>query len=145
MSDLFKVTFQKQLTPDTVDHQFCSDWLKNQILDLFTKNELLEEELKWRRGFHGLTGVDELKQKLHESETERLEQSRLLGMEGSKEARLLAKLEEAKTDALKFGRAMEEERNKRLILEATIKFTGTHPGCSYLAAVFCNKCGYCGG
>ena len=65
MTDLLlKAVFQKQLTPDTVEIQFCSDWLKDQITDLFTKISLMEEELKWRRGVHVVTGVDELKRKL---------------------------------------------------------------------------------
>ncbi len=36
MNDLIKAVFQKQLTLDTVDIQFCSDWLKDQMKSLFT-------------------------------------------------------------------------------------------------------------
>ena len=61
--------------------------------------------------------IEELKIQLAYSERERLQQARLLGMEGSKEAKLLAQIEESKKDALKFGRAMEEERNLRLKLQ----------------------------
>lgn len=165
MSTLEKAISQKELTADTVKLQFCSEWLQDQISDLFTKISLMEEELKWRRGFHGMTGVDELRAKLldlptkdqmaevsierdslrekvnayelllEESQTgrlilfeqlqevkeENLEQARLLGMEGSKEARLLAQLEEAKKDALRFGRAMEEERNLRLAFQEALE------------------------
>lgn len=51
MSDLIKPVFQKQLTLDTIESQFCSDWLKGQIKELFNKlnkkNSLLEEAVDW--------------------------------------------------------------------------------------------------
>ncbi len=67
MSTLEKAISQTTLTRDTVEEQFCSDWLKDQIIELFDQ------------------------------------------------------LEEAKIDALKFGRAMEEERNLRLALQRALE------------------------
>jgi hypothetical protein len=115
MTDLLlKAVFQKQLTPDTVEIQFCSDWLKDQITDLFTKISLMEEELKWRRGVHIVTGVDKL--------NEQLNAYKLL-LEESSTGRIILfeQLQEAKDDALKFGRAMEEERNLRLAFQEALE------------------------
>lgn len=41
MSSLQKAATQKQLTRDTVDAQFCSDWLKGEIKRLFDELDLL--------------------------------------------------------------------------------------------------------
>jgi len=96
MTDLLlKAVFQKQLTPDTVEIQFCSNWLKDQITDLFTKISTMEEKLK----------AYELL--LEESQTGRL--------------MLFEQLQEAKEDALKFGRAMESERNEKHFLSVELE------------------------
>lgn len=42
MTDLKKAMTQKHITFDTVEAQFCSDWLKNEISRLFAK--LLDAE-----------------------------------------------------------------------------------------------------
>jgi hypothetical protein len=41
MSTLEKAVSQKHLTPDTVDMQFCSDWLKDEIKTLFAQRDAL--------------------------------------------------------------------------------------------------------
>ena len=38
MTTLEKAIMQEKLTKDTVDAQFCSDWLKRQIHELFDEN-----------------------------------------------------------------------------------------------------------
>lgn len=57
---LKKAIKQKHMTSDTVDNQFCSDWLKDEIKILFSKIEKLEKvaeaattfEDYWRRGHY---------------------------------------------------------------------------------------------
>ena len=45
MSTLEKAVSQKHLTLDTVDMQFCSDWLKDEIKALFAQVKNLEEQI----------------------------------------------------------------------------------------------------
>lgn len=45
MSLLDKAATQKHLTLDTVEVQFCSDWLKDQVKDLFGEIERLKRVL----------------------------------------------------------------------------------------------------
>lgn len=46
MNKLMKSIMQKHITKDTVSEQFCSDWLKTEILLLFNKIEELESKSK---------------------------------------------------------------------------------------------------
>lgn len=41
---------QKELTRDTVEVQFCSDWLKQEILKLFDENARLLDENRTLKG-----------------------------------------------------------------------------------------------
>ncbi len=45
MNTLEKAMSQEKLTRDTVDAQFCSDWLKGQIKGLFDRVQELEKAL----------------------------------------------------------------------------------------------------
>lgn len=42
---LLKAMTQTELTEDTVDEQYCSDWLKDQIKRLFKQRDMLRAEL----------------------------------------------------------------------------------------------------
>ena len=96
MTDLLsKSILQKELTPDTISAQFCSSWLQGQISDLFTKISLMEEKLNASQLL------------LEESTTGRI--------------LLFEQLQEAKEDALRFGRAMESERNEKHFLSVELE------------------------
>ncbi len=50
MSTLKKAVTQEHITADTVDLQFCSDWLKDEIKRLFVTNEALQYKLSITEG-----------------------------------------------------------------------------------------------
>jgi hypothetical protein len=61
MNDLKKAVSQEHITEDTVDLQFCSDWLKNEIKLLFSYKEALEKELTEQCRLNGMGSQRELR------------------------------------------------------------------------------------
>jgi len=58
MSTLEKAVSQEHLTLDTVDFQFCSDWLKDEIKRLFAEIDTLRKDAEIQNGgFKALYGA----------------------------------------------------------------------------------------